>query len=433
MESNIDLYQECDAILERIPNGLSNDQKMRYLYLEVGKLLSKNPEFFYESDLEKQKEIYDNYQIIENREVICRSVTYLYCNLGAKLGLNCRPIKMDETNHWALVYENDNKKYLINPMQDFYRVQLGFSTRNFCHAEDYHGYSLEVFDSMSDDYLRKLDESLGYLNSGCYTEELFEKLTTEMRSKLGIHIVRTSDYYQKYYFKLLELIQNKEISTKEKLDIISEIDPELDKHQDILTKTFETEIIGKDMKKIIHNLSYRNLIHTEVDLSKSVNGADFVGSMDVTNLKEMKKNIMLYKFNYMMNCIPKYTTNLTGYIENKNFMEELSKFIFQSSEEKECIHRHTVVQDTPDGKKDYYLMFSVKDPDEGDSFYCFYNHKDKTFQMPIEPISFMQEHQMRPLKNSTLNEKIACSMDMSQFCREPITNLNQNIAKKSSI
>lgn len=438
MENSIDLYQECDAILERIPTGLTNDQKMRYLYLEVGKLLSKSPEFFYDKDPVRQSEIYNNYKVIQDREVVCRSVTYLYCNLGAKLGLNCRPIEMDDVegikfNHWAIVYENEDKKYLINPIPDFYRVQLGFTTKSFCHTEDYHFCSSETFDSMSDEYLRELDESLGYLSSGLYTDELFEKLSTEMRSKLGMHIVRTSDYYQEYYLKLLELIQNNKISMSEKLEVIAEIDPELDKHQDIIEKTLETKLIDKDMKKIIHNLSYRKLINTEVDFSKSVDGADFIGSMDVTNLKEMKKDIMLYKFNYMMNCIPKYTTDLTGYIENKNFMEELGKYFFQMPEEKQCIHRHTVVQKKPNGKNDYYLMFSVKDLDEGDSFYCFYNHKDKTFQMPIEPISFMLENDMRPLKNSTLNEKISYSTHISKFCTEPITTVNQIIIKKSSI
>lgn len=203
MESNIDLYQGCDVILEKIPTGLTNDQKMRYLYLEVGKLLSKSPEFFYDKDPVRQSEIYNNYKVIHDREVVCRSVTYLYCNLGAKLGLNCRPIEMDDVegikfNHWAIVYENDDKKYLINPIPDFYRVQLGFTTKSFCHTEDYHFCSSETFDSMPDEYLRELDESLGYLSSGLYTDELFEKLSTEMRSKLGTHIVRTSDYYQNY-------------------------------------------------------------------------------------------------------------------------------------------------------------------------------------------------------------------------------------------
>ena len=68
MESNDkDLYQECDDIVDNILNNYasySNDEKLRKLYIEVGKLLSKSPVFFYERDPEKQKEIYDNYKII---------------------------------------------------------------------------------------------------------------------------------------------------------------------------------------------------------------------------------------------------------------------------------------------------------------------------------------------------------------------------------
>lgn len=56
MENNyVDLYQECDRIVDEIPKELSNDQKLRRLYREVGKLLSKSPEFFYEKDPRRQK------------------------------------------------------------------------------------------------------------------------------------------------------------------------------------------------------------------------------------------------------------------------------------------------------------------------------------------------------------------------------------------
>lgn len=430
MVSKNTLYQECDKIIENIPSGLSNDEKIRYLYIETGKKLSKNPEFFYESDLSKQKEIYDNYQVIENREVICRSVVHLYCNLASKLGLSCRPIKMDTTDHWALVYENENKKYLINPMQDFYRVQLGFSTRNFCHAEDYHGYSLETFDSMSDEYLRSLDESIGYLNSGCYTEEIFEKLSNEMRNKLGIHIVRTSDYYQDYYFKMLELINDEEKSVDEKLEIIKQIDPELDEHKGIVKDSLEREIVSKSMKKVIHALAYKKLVNSSLDLKKEKDGADFVGSMDVSNLKNMKKQIMLYKFNYMINCIPKYTTNLTGYIENKNFIEELTKYIFQTPKERGCIRRHTVFRNDENGKKDYYLIFCIKDVKDDDALYCFYNHKTKEFNMPIEPLSFMLNNNMMPLKDSTLHERFSSNEIMGSYCMDPLPNDVRSGAKK---
>ena len=424
MESSTDLYNECRNLIDNIPTGLTNDAKIRCLYIEMGKKLSKNPNFFYESNPLEQKKIYDNYQNIENREVICRSVVYLYSKLANDIGLKCRPIKMDDTDHWALVYENGDKKYLINPMQDFYRVQLGFSTKNFCHAKEYHGYSKEVFDSMSDDYLRKLDESIGYLNSGCYTEEIFEKLSTEMRNKLGNHIVRTSDYYQDYYLKLLDLFRKDDMTVDDKMLEISKIDSDLEKHKDIVRETLEKSIMSNQMKKTIHNLAYKKLIDKNFNIHKEREGADFVGEIDVSKLKNMKRQIMIYKFNYMINCLPKYTTSLTGYIENKNFIEELSKYIFQTQEEKSCIHRHTVVKENKEKNNDYYLMFSIKTDDDYKHTYCFYDHKNKTFKMPIEPIEFMKNHNIKPLKDSSLNDEIKI------FCNENgNTSMNHGVRK----
>ena len=108
----------------------------------------------------------------------------------------------------------------------------------------------------------------------------------------------------------------------------------------------------------------------------------------------------------MINCLPKYTTALTGYIENKNFIEELSKYIFQTPEEKACIRRHTVVRENEDGRNNYYLMFSIKTSDEAEHIYCFYDHENKKHEMPIEPIEFMKNHNMKPLKDSSLNDEI---------------------------
>ena len=433
MEVNkIDLYEECNKIVEAIPAYYSNDQKMRKFYVEVGKLLAKSTEFFYDRDPKRRKEIYDNYQIIENREVICRNAVYLYCDLAHKLGLSCRVIEMDDVEgiHWALVYENDGKKYLINPIPDFYRVQLGFSTRSFCHAENYFAYSKEIFDSMSDAYLRELDESIEYVKpGGYYTDELLEKFCSELNNRLGRHIVRTSNFYQDYYLTLLDLIRDEKMSLEEKLKEVEKIDPEYHRHKDIIQHTLETEMIQEDMKKIIHALAYQKLVGSYPDFSMERDGADFIGSMDVSHLVSSKKEIMLYKFDYMMHCMPKFTVPLTGYIENKNFMEVLYEYTFHSNEEIECIRRHTVVQDS-DGKKEYYLMFSIKDPDDVDSFYCFYNHKNKTFQMPIEPISFMLQNHMKPLKNSSFNDEIANYMDSSLLCNQDYPNYEQGSAKK---
>lgn len=99
----------------------------------------------------------------------------------------------------------------MNPMPDFYRVQMGFSTKHFCCVENCYGYDDGMpFDTMNLEYLRELDKSLGYLSGALYTDELLEKLRVELQLKLGMHIVHTTDVYQddnneKQYYMMLSL------------------------------------------------------------------------------------------------------------------------------------------------------------------------------------------------------------------------------------
>ena len=108
MMNKIDLQEKCKQILEAAPTS-SNDLKMRYLYIRLGSILAKNVEFFYEADDDRRKEIYDNYQDInENMEVICRNAVHLYANMARKLGLDCEPLEMGQdeevrVKHWGLV------------------------------------------------------------------------------------------------------------------------------------------------------------------------------------------------------------------------------------------------------------------------------------------------------------------------------------------
>ena len=55
-------------------------------------------------------------------------------------------------------------------------------------------------------------------------------------------------------------------------------------------------------------------------------------------------------------------------------------------------------------------MFSIRTSDEAERIYCFYDHKNKKYEMPMEPIEFMKNHNMKPLKDSSLNEEI------QEFC-----------------
>lgn len=409
---NETLEEACKRIIQNAPLTTNSDLKMLYLYNELGKKLSKNVEFFYQDDIDRKKEMLDNYQTIEDNEVMCKSAVYLFQEQGKKLGLNLSVIEIgtdDEArvSHWALVYTSDNgKRYIINPIADFYRIQLGFSPKHFCTSEEYIEYQGVAFDSMSKEYIRSLNEQLGYLSGGMYTEELLEKLGGEIVNKLGTHIIRASDGYQDRYLKLLELIKNDKLSIDEKLKEWEKIDPNYLKNKEIIKKSLETKNINKKVKKVINGLALRELIGTGLNLEQEREGAKMIGTMDPITLKENVKDVMLYKFKYMMFSLPQITKRLTGYIENKNFIDEVKKYIFRGNDERSSIYRHTITKEVND-KTEYFMIISVKpDPEKDARLYCFYNPKTKEVDMGIEPIEFMQKHQYHPLKNSSLNKMI---------------------------
>lgn len=428
-KNKVDLEKLRQQVIDNIKSkkNLTNDEKMLSIIYEMGMFLSKNVEFFYHGDLQRQNEIYENYKRIENCEVICRSVVHLYSEMAKELGLNCYPLEIKNDmevkfNHWALVYENDNKKYLINPIPDFYRIQMGFSLRSFCWSENYHGIDKMSFDSMSAEYIKEMATRLGYLKSGIYTDDLLSKLSIEMTTRMGTNIVRTSDVYQDYYLTLLELIQDDTKSLDEKLEKLKTMDDNYDKHKDILIEAINKKKIDTPVRKAIHETAFKNLLNTDPNLDVEREGARYIGSMDITKFKKLKNEMMIYKFNYMFRAIPSLTTSLTGFIENKNFMDQLEKYIFTSGEERSRINRHTVYKED-NGNKEYFMMYSLKlDNKDNSSLYCFYDQNEKKVELGIEPVKYMLDHDLKSLKESSLNLELLDIMENSTLVYNPRIN-----------
>lgn len=342
-KNNFTLEEKCQSIINNVPLKLNDDQKMRYVCHELGLIFAKDVEFFYDKENEdRRKQIFNNYKTIENNQVICRNAAYKHVEVANALGLDCRMIEIKENDnqditHWAIEYNGENnKRYIINPIPDFYRIQMGFSTKSFCSSSEYANYNGEPFDTMSEEYLREIDEKLGYLPGGMYTEELLEKLREDINARLGTHIINTTNIYQDYYYKLLELMKKDFISLEEKLEEIKSLDPDFEKHKEVIKNCLHSKKISNDMKKILHNLSIKELVGSTADLELKRDGASYLGVFDITKKENIATNMLLYKFNYMIECFPKLTNNVTGFIENKNFFDELTRYIFRKRWKDSC-------------------------------------------------------------------------------------------------
>lgn len=178
-----------------------------------------------------------------------------------------------------------------------------------------------------------------------------------------------------------------------------------------------TKKIDASVRKVIHETAFKSLINKEPDLDVEREGARYIG----TKFKELKNEKMIYKFNYMFRAIPSLTTSLTGFIENKNFMDQLEKYIFTSGEERNRINRHTVYKET-NGSRDYFMMYSLKlDNEENSSLYCFYDQKQKKVELGIEPIKYMVDHDLKSLKESSLNLELLDIMENSSLVYRPMS------------
>lgn len=403
---NFNLENITNEIISKMPKNLDEDTKMRYIYIQVCKFLKKNVEFFYDSNKVINDNLYKNFKSIEDGNVICRSVVYYIYNLTKKVGLDCEMIEMQEDdeveyNHWALVYNGkNNKRYLINPIPDFYRVQMGFSTKHFCCSEKGRGSELD-FDVMSDDYIRKLDENIGYLIGNMYTDELLQKFSTEINMRIGKHIVKTSEYYQNYYMTLLSLISNDAFSLEQKLLMMKRVDENYEENEHLLKSCFESRVVSKELKENIYKCAFKKLREQDSFTMIDRPGSKVGSSFDITKMKKFQDEIFLYKFQYMINCFSQFTDNLTGYVENKLFFDELKKYMAFTTDEKNRLHRHTVYK-INNGIKEYSMFYHIEL--NNSECYSFFNPKTKEFIYNIKDvIDFLNNNNIFILKNSSLN------------------------------
>lgn len=181
---------------DSMPKNLDQDEKIRYVYIFLGKRFKKDVRFFYGTD-EMKKAIYNRDIDIKSKNsfsMICKSIGQTYLEAFKEMGIEAELIQNNNSNssikHVDIVVKGENDaSYYLNPMFDLFKIQLGCRTIRFASMTQ--KYPEKNFSYISYDRLKEIDDKLGYTLNGMYTDEFFDTLREEVlnRGKFKKHLL----------------------------------------------------------------------------------------------------------------------------------------------------------------------------------------------------------------------------------------------------
>lgn len=195
-ESKLKIIEE--EIIKSINPSWNKDEIIRYVYLYVGKYISKNVSFFYSLgrkldnknyDYKKIKSTYESKQI-RNLSVICKSAAIVLQRIYKKLSIKSNLVETTQFNpfideesnetlevhHWFLAVTSDNDRiYFLTIVPDLFNIQFNMKTEHFANNITYIRVNKKVEEEiqykgpeikhtvLSDEELTRIDEKIGYI------------------------------------------------------------------------------------------------------------------------------------------------------------------------------------------------------------------------------------------------------------------------------
>ena len=195
-ESKLKIIEE--EIIKSINPSWNKDEIIRYVYLYVGKYISKNVSFFYSLgrkldnknyDYKKIKSTYESKQI-RNLSVICKSAAIVLQRIYKKLSIKSNLVETTQFNpfideesnetlevhHWFLAVTSDNDRiYFLTIVPDLFNIQFNMKTEHFANnityirvnkkgEEEIQYKGPEIKHTvLSDEEISRIDEKIGYI------------------------------------------------------------------------------------------------------------------------------------------------------------------------------------------------------------------------------------------------------------------------------
>jgi hypothetical protein len=193
-----DIKDLTERIINSVNPNWTINEKLRYVYIMVGKELAKDVTFFYSLGKKIGDESYDYSELrgryiddkVVDKKVICKSAALILKTIYDVIGVKCdlmqsidyQNIKNEDDSfdlyHWFLCCRGDDgKKYFLTLVPDLINIQNNWQTEHFASNIDYYNRPRNDVDNPVPNYmgnriyedvmeineLEQLDMRIGYL------------------------------------------------------------------------------------------------------------------------------------------------------------------------------------------------------------------------------------------------------------------------------
>lgn len=183
------MEQLKDQIIAGIPDGLSMMEQIRYLYIELGKMVSFD-ERYWKGNSKMQKKIYRGSfrkkieDLRTDRRIICVSLSVMFQELLTEIGVYASLNQPDpEDPHINNLVLCDGKRYVMDLQRDLEYIQTNRRTRFFGKEK----MAFDTFASISEEEEETMDRKIGYYreeNGGYdYAQDYLQDMTQQLQAK----------------------------------------------------------------------------------------------------------------------------------------------------------------------------------------------------------------------------------------------------------
>lgn len=162
-----------DYIIQSMPENLTQLEKARYIYIELGKQRRFDTRYYY-GNTGIRKKIYEQAQasrlklskLRNKRTIICVTLSEIYKSALKQVGIECEIVPngiLGDKHVIPIVTLNDEKRGKLriraDLQQDLEAIQTGMSTVEFGTINRYE----RNYDIISEHELKKIDQKIGYI------------------------------------------------------------------------------------------------------------------------------------------------------------------------------------------------------------------------------------------------------------------------------